>query len=60
MKIVVTLTTDMHTDYRDDEVTFKESWRDGYIEINHEGSHFNVRKSELRKVLTLLCEEETE
>lgn len=60
MEIVVTLTTDMHNDYSDDKVTFKESRDDRYIEINHEGHYFNVRKSELRKVLTLLCEEESE
>lgn len=52
MKIEVK--TKEHTDYYEDIVTFED---DGdFVEINHRGS-FSIRKSELKKVLYVLCED---
>ncbi|MED3839303.1 Uncharacterised protein [Niallia circulans] len=57
MHIKIELTTKQHTDWVDDKVTFEDDC--DFIEINHHnGSTFSIRKTELRKVLHVLCEEE--
>ncbi|MBA9027587.1 hypothetical protein [Peribacillus huizhouensis] len=58
MVIKIEIPTSAHTDYSSDKVRMEESWQAGYIEINHEGHTFEVRKSDLRKALMILCEEE--
>ncbi|MEH6941617.1 hypothetical protein [Bacillus sp. JJ722] len=57
MDIKIEVKTSAHTDYCNDTVTFQNIWRNGYIEINHNGALFEVEKSDLRKVLTILCED---
>ncbi|WP_180968060.1 hypothetical protein [Cytobacillus massiliigabonensis] len=54
--MIIELTTKEHSDYVDDKVKF-EAWGE-WIEINHNGTVFTIRKKELRKVLTVLCEED--
>lgn len=59
MKISIELNTKNHSDYSPDTVTIEEDEsNDIFIEFNHQGQRFSLRKSELRKVLPLLCEEE--
>lgn len=51
----IELTTKDHTEFVTDKVTFKE---DGdYVEVKKDGCTFSVKKSELRKVLMIICED---
>lgn len=51
----IELKTGENTSYFTDRVTFED---DGdYIKISYNGDYFDVKKAELRKVLTVLCDE---
>jgi hypothetical protein len=53
--MIIELKTKYHTEYVHETVTFEDAGE--YVEIKSDGYHVLVKKSELRKVLTVMCED---